>query len=128
MPLMAEVWALVKEQIMHGLFVCLIIAAVILLGVAIWHLIIYYLRQNRIESAKQIYNAIRLDESKEKAIMLFRGYIGSTDQYMEEALLPDGKHEIVLCLLFGFGHGEMGEVRLTYIDDHLVQKQQSGIW
>ncbi len=125
---MAEIWEMVSEKVMHGLYVCLIAAAVILLGVAIWHLVVYYLTRNRIESAKQIYNAIKLDEPKEKAIQLFRGYIGSQDQYMEEALLTSGKREVVLCLLLGFGRGETGEIRLTYIDDRLVQKQQNGIW
>lgn len=125
---MAEIWELVKEKVLHGLFVCVIVAVVILLGIAIWHLVVYYLTRNRIESAKQIYKAIKLDEPKESAIMLFRGYSGSKDQYMEEALLTNGKREEVLFLLFGFGRGETGEVRLTYVDDRLVQKQQNGIW
>lgn len=125
---MTEILELVKEKILHGLVVCLVIAAVILLGIAIWHLIVYYMTRNRIESAKHIYNAIKLDEPKDNAIMLFRGYTGNKDQYTEEALLTNGKREVVLCLLFGFGRGETGEIRLTYVDDRLVQKQQNGIW
>lgn len=125
---MSEIWELIKEKIIHGLVVCLIIAAVILIAVGIWRLVIYYLMRNRIESAKQIYNAIKLDEPKEQALSLFRGYIGNRDQYTEETLLTNGKREIVLCLLFSFGRGETGEIRLTYVDDRLVQKQQNGIW
>ena len=125
---MAEIWEMIREKVMHTLFVCLIAAVIILVGVAVWHLVVYYLTRSRIDAAKQIYNAIKLGEPKDKALALFRGYSGSTDQYTEEALLPDGKREEVLCLLFGFGRGESGEVRLTYVDDRLVQKQQSGIW
>ena len=113
---------------MHGLYVCLIVFAGILLTMAIWHLIIYFLTRNRIEYVKRIYNAIKLDEPMDTALSLFRGYSGSKDKYTEEALLTNGKHEVVLCLLFGFSRGEMGEIRLTYIDDRLVQKQQNGIW
>ncbi len=125
---MAEVWELIAEKVMHWLFVCVIVAAVILLGVAIWHLVVYHLTRSRVDSAKQIYNAIKLGESKEKAIMLFRSYTGVTDQYKEEALLTTGRHEETLCLLFAFGRGESGEIRLTYIDDVLVEKRQNGIW
>ncbi len=125
---MAEIWELIEEKILHGLFACLIAVAVVLFVIAVWHLIVYYVTRNRIESAKSIYNAIRLDEPKDKAISLFRSYSGSTDRYLEESLLTNGKHEEVLCLLFGFGRGEAGEIRLTYVDDRLVQKQQSGIW
>lgn len=125
---MLEIWELIEEKVMHGLLICTIIAVVVLLGVAVWHLVIYNLTRSRIESAKQIYNAIRLDEPKENAIMLYRGYSGSKDQYTEETLLAGGKREIVLCLLLGFGRGETGEIRLTYVDDRLVQKQQNGIW
>ena len=64
----------------------------------------------------------------ESAVMLFRGYPGSKDQYLEEALLAGGKREEMLCLQFGFGRGEVGEIRLTYVDNRLVQKQQNGIW
>ncbi|MBE7004759.1 MAG: hypothetical protein E7425_10875 [Ruminococcaceae bacterium] len=125
---MTEILDLIKEKILHGLFVCLIIAAVTLLVIAIWNQVIYYLKRNKIESAKQIYNAIKLDEPKDKALALFRDYAGNKDQYMEEALLSSGKREVVLCLLFGFSRNETGEVRLTYVDDRLVQKQQNGIW
>ena len=125
---MAEVLEMFKEKAIHVLTVCLIAAAVILLIAGIWRLIVYYVRRNRIESAKQIYNAVKLNEPKEEAIMLFRGYRGSRDQYTEEALLTNGKHEVVLYLLFDFGRGETGEIRLTYVDGILVQKQQNGIW
>ncbi len=125
---MLEIWELIKEKVMHGLYVCLIIAAVILLVSVIWRLLLYFLTRERVESAKQIYNAIQLGEPKENAIMLFRGYTGNKDQYTEEALLASGKREVALCLLFAFGRGETGEIRLTYVDDRLVQKQQNGIW
>ncbi len=64
---MLEIWELIEEKVMHGLLICTIIAVVVLLGVAVWHLVIYNLTRSRIESAKQIYNAIRLDEPKENA-------------------------------------------------------------
>ncbi len=128
MWLMEEIWELIREKVMHGLFVGLIIAAIVLLFVAVWNLVVYYLTRNRIDTAKQIYNAIKLDEPKESAVMLFRGYPGSKDQYLEEALLAGGKREEMLCLQFGFGRGEVGEIRLTYVDNRLVQKQQNGIW
>ena len=125
---MEEILELVKQKVMHGLHICLVIAAVILLGIAIWRVVMYFLTRSRVESAKQIYSDIRLGEPKEKAVMLFREYLGSSDHYTEEALLPSGKRELVLCLLFAFGRGETGEIRLTYVDDVLVQKQQNGIW
>ncbi|MBE6909749.1 MAG: hypothetical protein E7474_09310 [Ruminococcaceae bacterium] len=125
---MAELWEMIVDKVMHGLFVCLITAAVVLLGIAVWHYILYYMARNRIDSAKQIYNAVKLGETKERALVLAREYIGTRDQYIEEAILPDGKREIMLCVQFAFGRGEMGEMRLTYIDDKLVQKQQNGIW
>ncbi|MBQ9458747.1 MAG: hypothetical protein IJU66_02325 [Oscillospiraceae bacterium] len=123
-----EMLDVLKEKIMHGLSVCLIIAVVILLAVAVWNMIVYYLTNSRIDSAKQIYNAIRLNEPRDKALSLLRGYNGGTEQYIEEAILPDGKHEVALCLLFGFGRGRAGEIRLTYIDDRLIEKRQNGIW
>ncbi len=125
---MTEIWEMVREKIMQGLYVCLIAAAVILLGVAVWHMIVYYITRSRIDSAKKIYNAIKLGEPSDSAIALFRGYSAGTDQYLEETMLPDGGREVVLCLLFIFGRGEMGEIRLTYINDRLVQKRQNGIW
>ena len=72
--------------------------------------------------------AIRRGEPKEDALSLFRGYTGGKDQYSEEALLTNGKREEMICLLLLFGRGELGEIRLTYVDDRLVQKQQNGIW
>lgn len=125
---MAEIWELVKLKVMYGLYVCLIAVVVVLLVAAVWHMAVYYLTRSRIESAKQIYQAIRLGEPMEKAVMLFRSYRGGKDQYAEEALLTNGMHEITLCLQFGFFRGESGEIRLTYVDDRLVQKQQNGIW
>ncbi len=125
---MTEIWEMIREKVMHGLYACLIVAAVILLGTAVWRLAVHYWTQGRIASAKKIYNAIKLGEPPDSAFALFRGYSGSTDQYTEETLLPDGRREEVLCLLFGFGRGEMGEIRLTYVDRRLVQKHQNGIW
>ncbi len=125
---MTEIWEAIKEGVMHALSVCLTIVAVILLCVAAWHLIIYYLTKNRVESAKQVYSAIRLGEPKERALALFRNYTGNRDQYVEEAQREDGKHEEVLCLQFGFGRSGTGEIRLTYVDNKLIQKQQNGIW
>lgn len=125
---MAEIWELAVGKLLHGLLVFVIVVAVILLIDAIWRLIAHSVRRSRIESAKRIYNAIKLEEPKETAISLFRGYKGGKDQYTEEAVLTNGKRELVLCLLFWFGRGETGEVRLTYVDDQLVQKQQNGIW
>lgn len=125
---MAEIMEIIGEKVMHAFYVCLIIAAVILLADVAWRLTAYLLKRNRIEAAKQIYNAIRLDEPKEKALQLFYSYAGSAEQYTEETMLTNGKREIVLCLLFIFGGGEAGEIRLTYIDDRLVQKRQNGIW
>ena len=124
----AEIWELVKEKVMFGLFACLILFAVILAGAAIWRLVVYYQTQSRVRSAKRIYNTIKLGETKERAVLLFRGYAGGKDQYLEEALLEGGRHEEVIFLLFNFGHGESGEIRLTYVADKLVRKQQSGIW
>ncbi len=125
---MSEIWELIEEKLMYGLYVCLTVIAVILLCSAVVHLVIYYLTQRRISAAKQIYNSIRLNEPAESAMALFRGYNGSKDQYIEETLLPSGKKEQVLCLLIGIGRGEMGEIRLTYVENRLVQKQQNGIW
>lgn len=125
---MLEILEAVKKEVLHGLLISLLICSVILIFIGIWRLIIRSLTRNRIESAKQIYNSIRLGESRERAAALFRGYDGGGEQYTEEALLANGRHEVVLCLLFWFGRGEMGEIRLTYMDDRLVRKQQSGIW
>lgn len=125
---MAELWELVSGKILHGLFVCLIFAVIILLVSAIWYMAVYYTTQARVKAVKRIYNTIKLNEPKEGAVMRFRDYSGSKDQYMEEALLPNGKHEELICLLFSFGRGETGEIRLTYVDNRLVRKQQSGIW
>lgn len=125
---MAEIWEQAVGKVIHGLLIFLIVVVVIILVDAIWRLIVHYVTRDRIESAKRIYNAIKLDEPRDSAISLFRGYKGGTDQYTEEALLTNGEREEVLCLLFGFGRGEFGEVRLTYINDRLVRKQQNGIW
>lgn len=125
---MSEILDLISEKLMHGIFVCLMVVAAALAVTAIWRLTLYFLTQNRVAAAKQIYNAIQLGEPAEKAAALFRDYRGDKDQYAEEALFADGKREVMLCLQFGFGNGEMGEMRLTYIDGLLVQKQQNGIW
>lgn len=125
---MAEIWEMAVGKVIHGLIVLAIALAVILLIDVIWRLSVHFVMQSRIESAKRIYNAIKLEEPRENAVALFRGYKGGKDHYTEEALLTNGKREVVLCLLFGFGRGERGEIRLTYVDDLLVQKQQNGIW
>ncbi len=125
---MSEILELIGEKVMHGLFVCLIAAAVVLLGIAVWNLVIYYLTRSRVTLAKQIYHTIQLGEPSEKALAMFRDYGGNKDRYTEETLLTNGEREIVLCLQFWFGRGEMGEIRLTYVGDRLVQKKQNGIW
>lgn len=125
---MAEIMELAKDTVMYILYSCLIVFAVILAGVAIWYLANYFLTQNRISSAKRLYNGIKLNEPKDDAILRFRDFQGSKDQYMEEALLENGKHEEMICLQLGLGRGEIGEIRLTYVDDCLVRKQQYGIW
>lgn len=125
---MLELWEMIKDKVMYGLLICLGVVAVILLIIVVRRLIIYYTTRNRVDSAKRIYNAIRLGEPKEDALSLFRGYTGGKDQYSEEALLTNGKREEMICLLLLFGRGELGEIRLTYVDDRLVQKQQNGIW
>lgn len=125
---MSEILEAVKKEVMHGFLVCMLLCAVVLLIIGIWRLIVHSLTRNRIESAKQIYNSIKLNESRERAAALFRSYDGGKEQYTEEAVLANGRHEEVLCLLFWFGSGETGEIRLTYIDDRLVRKQQNGLW
>ena len=125
---MTEMLLLAKDKVMYVLYACLIAFAVIVAAIAIWNLMIYFITQNRISSAKRLYNAIPLGEPKDDAILRFRDFTGSKDQYMEEALLEDGKREEMICLQLGLGRGELGEIRLTYVDDRLVRKQQYGIW
>lgn len=125
---MGEIIELAKGAAMYILYSLLIVVAIVLAGVAIWYLAIYFLTQNRISSAKRLYNAIKLNEPKDDAILRFRDFRGSKDQYMEEALLEDGRREEMICLQLGLGRGDVGEIRLTYVDDCLVRKQQYGIW
>lgn len=125
---MEEIWELVKEKLVQGAYVCLTIVAALLIAVAVWRLFIYLLSRSRIESAKEIYKGVGLGDPLELAARLFSGYSGSKDQYVEEALLDDGRQEIVLYLIFNFENGRTGEIRLTYVEGKLVRKQQNGIW
>ena len=125
---MEEIWEMVKEKLVQGAYTCLMIVAALLIVVALWRLFIYLLSRSRIESAKEVYKGVGLGDPLELALRLFQSHSGSKDQYIEEALLDDGRHEIVLYLIFNFENGRTGEIRLTFVEGQLVRKQQNGIW
>lgn len=126
--MISEYLELIGDKVMHWAMIALEAAAVVIALAVIWKIAVYFITQNRVELVKGIYNSIQLGETPEKAVNLFRHYKGGKDQYAEEAILTNGKREVALCLLFSLGRGEMGEIRLTYVDNMLVQKQQNGIW